>query len=186
MGRSIHTEDGQPQHDFFSRIWISSGGLWRMVADHRTDITAAVADGTFDTLKQPVEPLPISERASGGDASAEIRRAIGEQHAAYWSKDSNLYRRYAGADLIRIAERGVRPGAELISMMRGNARLPAPPSDHLDVRVQVHGNTAVTTWLDEGRDPGGRPVQNRFMVVFAWRDDRWQMVHMQSTAVRRP
>jgi hypothetical protein len=68
--------------------------------------------------------------------------------------------------------------------MRGNARLPAPPSEQRDVRVRVYGNVAVTTWLDLGTDTVGRPTPNRFTVVFARRDIGWQMVHIQSTGLK--
>ncbi len=70
--------------------------------------------------------------------------------------------------------------------MQGNARLPAPPSDQLDIRARLFGNTAVATWLDQGTNPAGRVSQNRFTVVFARRGDVWQMVHIHSTGVKPP
>ena len=113
-----------------------------------------------------------------------MRQAVGEQHRAYWSKDPDRYRRYAAPDLLRIAENGVRTRDELIQGMRGNSRLPAPPSEQLDVRVRVYGNAAVATWLDQGTDLLGRPTRGRFTVVFVPRGNGWQMVHIQSTGIK--
>jgi hypothetical protein len=113
----------------------------------------------------------------------QVRRAIEDQHRAYWSKEPDRYQQYAGADLLRVAENGVRTREELIAGMRGNARLPAPPSDQLEIQLRIYGNVAVTGWLDQGTDVIGRPARNRFTVVFARRDTGWQMVHIQSTGV---
>jgi hypothetical protein len=63
--------------------------------------------------------------------------------------------------------------------------LPAPPSDQLDVRVRLHQNVAVTTWLDSGVGLLGNPTQLRFTVVFVPRAAGWQMVHIQSSGVRQ-
>jgi len=186
MGRSAWKDNGRDAHDYFSRVWAQQNGKWELVATHTTDVTRAVDKGEFDLLERPVLPLPVATTAPGPDAAAEVRRAITEQHQAYWSKDPERYRRYAGADLVRIAETGVRPREALIRMMRGNSRLPAPPSQQHDVSVRLFGNSAVTTWLDEGHDALGRIIRNRFTVVFARRGDAWQMVHIQSTGVKRP
>src|SRR5262249_37236086 len=113
-----------------------------------------------------------------------VERAVRDQHRAYWNKDTDRYRSYAAPDLLRIAENGIRTHDELISGMRGNARLPAEPSDQLDVRVRTYGNTAVATWLDQGHDILGRPTRSRFTAVLARRDAGWQMVHIQSTFIK--
>src|SRR5436190_998974 len=188
MGRSIWQGGGQEQHDFFTRIWVWARNRWRMVAGHYTDITAQATDvpPRFKMLDSLVQPLPIAPGPPGRDADDQVRRAIVEQHRAYWDKDPDRYRRYAGPDLLRIAENGVRTRDELIDGMRGNAGLPAPPPEHVDVRVRIYGNVAVTTWLDVGRDLRGRPLPNRFTVVFARRDQGWQIVHIQSTGEKQP
>jgi hypothetical protein len=133
-----------------------------------------------------VAPEPIADGAPGPHAEDELVQTIREQHRAYWSKDPDRYRRFAGPDMIRVADQGVRGREELISMMRANARLPAAPSEQLDIRVRVYGNTAVTSWLDRGTGLVGNPTQLRFTVVFVRRAIGWQMVHIQSTGVMSP
>jgi ketosteroid isomerase-like protein len=186
MGRSVWQGEGRENHDYFTRIWVGRRDQLRMVGAHYTDITAQATENppTFKVPNHPVHTLPIALTPPVPDAEEQVRRAIDEQHRAYWSKDPDRYRQYAGPDLLRIAENGVRTREELIAGMRGNSRLPAPPSNHLDVRVRVYGNVAVTSWLDEGQDRFGRPARGRFTVVFARRDFGWQMVHIQTTGLK--
>ena len=189
IGRSRSQEGGAQFADYFTRIWALRAGRLEMVAAHYTDITAQVEDDDPVNPTVPdreIPPLPIATTAPPPTAEDELQRAIREQHRAYWSKDADRYRQYAGTDLLRIAENGIRTREELIAGMQGNARLPAPPSDQLDIRARLFGNTAVATWLDQGTNPAGRVSQNRFTVVFARRGDVWQMVHIHSTGVKPP
>ena len=185
-GRSTSQVEGRQQFDFFTRIWADHGGQLQMVAAHYTDITSQMTDDdpTSPGSVTTVRAEPIAAELPGGGAQEELIQAIREQHRAYWSKDPDKYRRYAGPDLIRVASLGVRGREDLIRMMRGNARLPAPPSDQLDIRVRVYGSTAVTSWIDQGTGLLGNPTQMRFTVVFVRRAIGWQMVHIQSTGVR--
>jgi ketosteroid isomerase-like protein len=185
IGRAVSQETGTATHDFFTRIWHQRNGRLELVGAHYTDITQQVNDPDPETPSvpdQPIDPLPIATEAPP-NAEEELRRAITDQHQAYWRKDTDRYLTYAGTDLLRIAENGIRTRGELVQGMRGNARLPAPPSDQLDVRVRVFGTTALATWLDQGHDLLGRPAHNRFTVIFARRGAGWQMVHIQSTGV---
>jgi ketosteroid isomerase-like protein len=186
MGQSVWQSEGRENHDYFTRIWVSRGSRWRMVGGHYTDITDQVTDkpSRFKLPDNPVPALPIASRPPPQDAEAQVLRAIGDQHRAYWAKDPERYRQFAASDLLRIAENGVRTREELINGMQANARLPAPPSDQLDVRVRIYGNVAVTTCLDQGTDIIGRLAKTRFTVVFVRRDPGWQMVHIQSTGVK--
>ena len=189
IGRSRSQEDGAQRFDYFTRIWAQRGGRLEMVAAHYTDITAQVEDNDPVNPTMPdrhVPALPIATTAPAVNAEDDLQRAIRDQHRAYWSKAEDRYRQYAGTDLLRIAENGIRTQADLIAGMLGNARLPAPPSDQLDVRARVFGNAAVSTWLDQGTNPAGRVSQNRFTVVFVRRGDVWQMVHIHSTGVKPP
>jgi len=187
IGRSLSQEDGKQHSDYFTRIWVQRRGRLEMVAAHYTDITTQVED---DDPSSPTAPdhaipvLPIATTAPVPEADTDLRRAIRDQHEAYWSKDTDRYRQYVGSDLLRVAENGIRTAEELVAGMRGNARLPAPPSQQLDVRTRLFGNMAIATWLDEGTDTIGRFSQNRFTVVFARRADGWQMVHIQSTGLK--
>jgi ketosteroid isomerase-like protein len=186
LGEAVWQGDNREKHDYFTRIWAWQRKQWRLIGAHYTDISATV-DGRsprFIRPDHPIPALPVSASAPPDDAEQTIRRAIAEQHRAYWSKDPERYRQYAAPDLLRIAENGVRTQEQLIAGMRGNSRLPAPPSDHFDVRVRLFGNVAVATWLDEGTLVPGPSVRNRFTVVFAQRDTGWQMVHIQSTGVK--
>jgi len=185
-GKSTSQDDGKQQYDFFTRIWAERAGRLEMVAAHYTDITRQMTDDDPDApgsvIVVPAEP--IATDTSGGRTEDDVVQAIRAQHRAYWSKDPDRYRRYAGADLIRVADQGVRGREELIGMMRANSRLPAPPSDQLDIRVRMYDNTAVTSWIDKGTGLLGNPTQLRFTVVFVRRAAGWQMVHIQSTGVR--
>ena len=187
VGRSDWQDEGVLTRDYFTRIWANRNGALQLVGAHYTPISDDVvaADSSFGMPDQVATTLPIATTPPGPRAMEEVQRAIREQHEAYWSKDSDRYLRFAGSDLLRVAENGVRSREELVAGMRGNARLPAPPSAQLDVRVRLFGTTAVATWLDRGTDLLGRLSQNRFTVVFARRGDGWQMVHIHSTAVRR-
>ena len=189
IGRSRSQEGGAEYADYFTRIWAQQEGRLGMVAAHYTDITAQVEDDDPVNPTVPdheIPPLPIATTAPAPNAEEELQRTIRDQHRAYWGKDADRYRQYAGTDLLRIAENGIRTQEDLIAGMRGNARLPAPPSDQLDIRARLFGNTAVATWLDQGTNLAGRVSQNRFTVVFARRGDVWQMVHIQSTGVKPP
>jgi ketosteroid isomerase-like protein len=186
LGEAVWQAAGRENHDYFTRIWEWQRNRWRMIGAHYTDISAAVTGRSprFTRPGHPVPPLPISPPVRSDDAEQEIRSAIADQHRAYWSKDPERYRRYAAPDLLRIAENGIRTQEELVAGMRGNSLLPAPPSEHVDVRVRLFGNVAVATWLDQGGLLPGRLVRNRFTVVFVQRDTGWQMVHIQSTGVK--
>jgi ketosteroid isomerase-like protein len=189
VGRSVSQDEGKQLYDYFTRIWVQRGGRLEMVGAHYTDITRQVEDDdpTGPTVpKGAVTPLPVANTALDPRAEEEVRRVVRDQHESYWAKNTERYMSYAATDLLRIAENGIRTRDELIQGMRGNGRLPAPPSEQLDVRVRVYGNTAVSTWLDRGTDLIGRPTQNRFTVVFARRGDGWQLVHIQSTGVKHP
>ena len=186
MGQSVWQNEGQEIQDYFTRIWVLGGDQWRMVGAHYTDITAQMTavPRKFKLPDHPVPELPIALAPPAQDAAQEILRAIDDQHLAYWSKEPDRYRQYAGLDLLRVAENGVRTREELIAGMQGNSRLPAPPPEHVDLRVRVYGNVAVATYLDVGDDPWGRPAPARFTFVFVRRDIGWQMVHIQSTGVK--
>jgi ketosteroid isomerase-like protein len=186
MGQSVWQIAGRENHDYVTRIWLWRGKQWRLVGGHYTDITPQMTANPpgFKLPDNAVPTLPIARTPPAQDAMEQVRRAVTDQHRAYWSKEPDRYGDYAGPDVLRIAENGVRTREELIAGMRGNARLPAPPSDQLDVQVRVYGNVALTGWLDQGTDLLGRPTPNRFTVVFVRRDSGWQMVHIQSTGVK--
>jgi hypothetical protein len=186
IGLSMWHDGAGDREDYFSRIWVKQSDGWRLVATHNTDASPGHVHGVVDISRREVPTQPIASGPPPSNALDDVRRAIDEQHVAYWSKDPEKYRRYAGADLLRIAETGMRPREELIRMMRGNARLPAPPSEQRDVQVRLYGNAAVTTWIDVGRGAGGAETRNRFTVVFVRRPQGWQMVHIQSTGVKTP
>jgi len=185
-GKATSQIRGAQKYDFFTRVWADRGGRLEMVAAHYTDITRQMTDDdpSAPGSVRAVAAEPIAAERTNGRAEDELMVAIREQHRAYWSKDPDRYRRFAGPDLIRVADQGVRTREELITGMRANSRLPAPPSAQLDIRVRVYGNTAVTSWIDQGTGLLGNPTQLRFTVVFVRRAIGWQMVHIQSTGVR--
>ena len=176
MGRSDSQANGELSRDFFMRVWVNRDGALKMVGAHYTRMSeyAVTNNETFGASNAPVR-----------DAEAQVLAAIREQHQAYWSKDPDRYRRFAAADLFRVAENGVSTREQLIAGMRANARLPAPPSEQLEVRVRVFGNAALATWLDQGTDQIGRLAQGRYTVILVRRGDVWQMVHIQTSGVKR-
>ena len=187
MGRSVWQREDQETHDYFTRIWVGPRAQWRMVASHHTDITAQVIGDEppkFEVPDEPVPTLPIERLPPTGDAEQQVRRALDEEHRAYWRKDPDRYRQYAGLDLLRVAENGVRTREELIVGMQGNTRLPAPPPEHADLRLRVYGNVAIVAYQDNADDNWGNAAPAFFTIVFVRRDIGWQMVHIQSTAVK--
>jgi len=188
LGRSDSQANGELNRDFFMRVWANHDGSLKMVGGHYTRLSdqAVAQQETFGAAERAIEESPVATSAPDRDAEAQVRQAIREQHQAYWAKDPDRYRRYAAADLLRVAENGVSTREQLIAGMRGNSRLPAPPSDQLDVKVRLFGNAALATWLDQGGDLLGRFSQGRFTVVFVRRGDVWQMVHIQTSSVKQP
>jgi ketosteroid isomerase-like protein len=187
LGRSDSQVNGELNRDFFMRAWANQDGALKMVGGHYTRMSeyAVTNSETFGAAERAIEESPIAANAPSRDAEEQVKEAIREQHQAYWSKDPDRYRRFAAADLLRVAENGVSTREQLITGMRANSRLPAPPSDQLDVQVRLFGNAALATWLDQGGDLLGRFSQGRFTVVLVRRGDVWQMVHIQTSGVKR-
>lgn len=188
LGRSDSQTNGELNRDFFMRVWANNDGSLKMVGAHYTRMSeqAVAQHETFGGAERAIQESPVAVTAPDRNAEAEVKQAIREQHQAYWGKDPDRYRRFAAADLLRVAENGVSTREQLIAGMRGNARLPAPPSEQLDVRVRLFGNAALATWLDQGGDLLGRFSQGRYTVVFVRRGDVWQMVHIQTSGVKQP
>jgi len=188
LGRSDSQTNGELNRDFFVRVWANRDGSLKMVGAHYTRMSehAVTQNESFGAAERAIEESAVATNAPHRDAEEQVKLAIREQHQAYWSKDPDRYRRYAGADLLRVAENGVNTREQLIAGMRGNARLPAPPSDQLDVRVRLFGNAALATWVDQGGDLLGRFSQGRFTVILVRRGDVWQMVHIQTSGVKQP
>src|SRR5262245_35411963 len=139
MGRADWQDHGELQRDFFTRMWAHQNGDLRLVGAHYTHMSSLAEDTSepFGDAERAIAELPVETASPGSDAEAQVRAAIREQHQAYWGKNPDRYRMFAGADLLRVAENGVTTREELITTMRANARLPAKPSDQLDVRVRV-------------------------------------------------
>jgi len=187
LGRSESQANGELNRDFFMRVWANRDGALKMVGAHYTRISdqAVAQNESFGAMERAIEESPVATSAPDRNAEEQVKLAIREQHQAYWRKDPDRYRTYAAADLLRVAENGVSTREQMITGMRANSRLPAPPSDQLDVRVRLFGNAALATWLDQGGDLLGRFSQGRFTVVLVRRGDVWQMVHIQTSGVKR-
>ena len=187
LGRSDSQANGELNRDFFMRVWANRDGSLKMVGAHYTRISdhAVTQNESFGAAERAIEESPVATNAPDRNAEEQVKLAIREQHQAYWRKDPDRYRMFAGADLLRVAENGVSTREQLITGMRANSRLPAPPSDQLDVQVRLFGNAALATWLDQGGDLLGRFSQGRFTVVLVRRGDVWQMVHIQTSGVKR-
>lgn len=187
LGRSDSQANGELNRDFFMRVWAHRDGSLKMVGAHYTRMSnqAVTQNESFGAAERAIGESPVATNAPDRNAEEQVKLAIREQHQAYWRKDPDRYRVFAGADLLRVAENGVNTREQLITGMRANARLPAPPSDQLDVKVRLFGNAALATWLDQGGDLLGRFSQGRFTVVLVRRGDVWQMVHIQTSGVKR-
>jgi ketosteroid isomerase-like protein len=187
LGRSDWQDHGELNRDYFMRIWANRNGALKMVGAHYTRMSdqAIETNETFGPAERAIGELPVAKDAPARNAEEEVQQAIREQHRAYWAKDTDRYLQFAAVDLLRVAENGVSNRDQLVQGMRANGRLPAPPSQQLDVRVRMFGNTAIATWLDQGVDLSGRFSQGRFTVVLVRRGDVWQMVHIQTSGVKR-
>jgi ketosteroid isomerase-like protein len=188
LGRAEWQDRGELHRDFFMRVWAERDGTLKMAGSHYTRMSeyAVTHNESFGAAERAIEESPVATSPPERDAEEQVKLAIREQHQAYWAKDADRYRRFAAADLLRVAENGVSTREQLIAGMRGNARLPAPPSAQLEVRVRIFGNAALATWLDQGADQLGRLAQGRFTVVFVRRGEVWQMVHIQTSGVKPP
>jgi ketosteroid isomerase-like protein len=188
LGRSDSQANGELNRDFFVRVWATRDGSLKMVGAHYTRVSdhAVAQNESFGAAERAIEESPVATNAPERNAEEQVKHAIREQHQAYWRKDPDRYRLFAGADLLRVAENGVSTREQLITGMRANSRLPAPPSDQLDVQVRLFGNAALANWLDQGGDLLGRFSQGRFTVVLVRRGDVWQMVHIQTSGVKQP
>jgi hypothetical protein len=179
------------KHLYVLHVWASPGDGWELVVNHTTDITehATAEPPAFATLDAPVPAGPAHVAAPNAAApaveagEAGVKKALRTSHHRYWAKDVPGYRRTIGADLIRAAESGVRPGSELVAFMKSNPRLPQPPPDQLEMWAKVFGNVAVGGWLDRGKNRDGGVSRNRFTLALVWRDGRWQIVQIQSTGL---
>jgi Domain of unknown function (DUF4440) len=180
-GRSVMSGS----HMYVLRAWVRLAGTWRLALEHVTDITehAAADPPAFATLEAPIPARPAEDAPEEAADEAEVRNALRESHERYWAKDVQGYQHTVGADLIRAAETGVRTGTELVAFMRGSPHLPRQPSRQLEMWTKVFGNVAIGGWLDAGTTPQGADSRNRFTLALVWRDGRWQIVQIQSTAV---
>jgi len=175
-----------PREVYVMRAWIGAGATWELAAQHTTDITKnATADPpTFATLEANIPAGPTHTAPDAKAQEQSVIRAMLDSHRRYWAKDVAGYRRTIGLDLIRSAETGVRPGTELVAYMESNPRLPGEPPAQLEMWAEVFGSVAIGGWLDAGANASGRASRNRFTVVLVWRDQRWQIVQIQSTGVQ--
>ncbi len=167
------------------RVWARLEDGWRLVVEHTTDVTerATAEPSAFVTLNEPVPARRTDDAPPGNAHEEDVKHTLRESHRRYWAKNVQAYLRTVGSDLIRVAETGVRPGAELVSFMRDSPHLPRAPSDQLEMWTKVFGNVAIGGWLDEGTTPHGAASRNRFTLALVWRDGRWQIVQMQSTGI---
>jgi hypothetical protein len=173
-------------HMYVLRGWVRMAGRWRLALEHSTDITehASADPPAFATLAAPVPVRPAEAAPEEETEEADVRNALRESHARYWAKDVAGYQRTVGADLIRAAETGVRPGTELVAFMRGSPHLPRQPPKQLEMWARVFGSVAIGGWLDAGTTPHGAVSWNRFTLALVWREGRWQIVQIQSTGVQ--
>ena len=174
-----------PRDVYVMRAWVEAGETWQLAAQHTTDITknARAEPPTFATLGQKIPAGPTHTAPDASAREKAVVRAMLDSHRRYWAKDVEGYRRTIGRDLIRSAETGVRPGTELVAYMESNPRLPGEPPAQLEMWARVFGSVAIGGWLDAGSNSVGAASRNRFTVVLVWRDERWQIVQIQSTGV---
>jgi hypothetical protein len=177
----------KPRELYVLRAWIDVGDTWQLAVAHDTDITseATAEPPTFATLDSPIASGPVDPAPDANARESSILDALRESHRRYWAKDVRGYRQTIGTDLIRAAETGVRPGSELVAYMQSNPRLPQAPPAQLEMWARVFGSVAVGGWLDAGATVQGAASRNRFSIVLVWRDQRWQIVYIQSTGVAR-
>ena len=173
------------KHEYVLRAWVRAGDTWRLAIEHATDITEhATADPpAFAALPERVAAHPTDDVGEGEADVADVKDALRESHERYWAKDVQAYKLTLGADLVRAAETGVRPGTELVTFMRTSPHLPREPPHQLDMWADVFGNVALAGWLDVGTTPSGASSRNRFTLALVWRDGRWQIVQIHSTGV---
>jgi hypothetical protein len=177
--------DPAPRDVYVMRAWVETGDTWQLAAQHTTDISRSTKaePPSFATLEEKIPAGPIHTAPEASAQEQAVIAAMVESHRRYWAKDVAGYQRTIGRDLIRSAETGVRPGSELVAYMESNPRLPDEPPAQLEMWARVYGSVALGGWLDAGANAVGASSRNRFTVALVWRDDRWQIVQIQSTGV---
>lgn len=177
--------DPAPRDLYVMRAWVETGDTWQLAAQHTTDISRSTRaePPSFAMLEAKIPAGPIHAAPEASAQERAVINAMLESHRRYWAKDVAGYQRTIGRDLIRSAETGVRPGSELVAYMESNPRLPDAPPAQLEMWARVHGSVAIGGWLDAGSNAVGASSRNRFTVALVWRDDRWQIVQIQSTGV---
>lgn len=182
----VHGRSAAPgRHIYVLRGWVRAGDGWRLAIEHATDITehATAVPPAFAELPGPVPVQPADAVPAAESSPDRVMQALRRSHERYWAKDVAGYERTIGGDLVRAAETGVRPGTELVAFMRDSPHLPRAAPRQLEMWAQVFGNAALGGWLDVGTTAFGAPSRNRFTLALVWRQDRWQIVQIQSTAV---
>ena len=177
--------DPAPRDVYVMRAWVRTSDAWQLAAQHTTDITRSTKaePPAFAMLEERIPAAPIHTAPEASAQEQAVIEAMLESHRRYWAKDVTGYERTIGRDLIRSAETGVRPGSELVAYMESNPRLPDEPPAQLEMWARVYGSVAIGGWLDAGSNAAGASSRNRFTVALVWRDDRWQIVQIQSTGV---
>ena len=137
-------------------------------------------------------PAPArAQSASDSARVAEVRQATRQYDAALRRADVAAVERFWAAEFTFVNPRGERvTRAERLANLRAgrtafDSLAPAPQEE----RIRIYGDVAVhTTLLTIGGRYGGRAQQGqvRALVVWVWRDGRWQQVANQLTPVLAP
>jgi ketosteroid isomerase-like protein len=134
-------------------------------------------------------PEKKAPAAKPGDASAELMKLEHDMLAALLKKDVATFGRHFADDATLTTPDGaVQTKAQLLGDVKSGA-LVLEASTISDMKVKVHGNTAVVTYIttDKGKYKG-QDISGRFrwIDVFVRQGDTWQLVAGQGTPIQAP
>lgn len=132
------------------------------------------------------KPVPAAKSA---DASAELMKMEHDMLAALLEKDAATFGKHFSDDAVLTTPDGaVQTKAQLLGDVTSGA-LVMEASTISDMKVKVHGDTAVITYITtdkgtyKGQDISGR---FRWTDVFVRRGGTWQLVAAQGTPIQAP
>ena len=155
---------------------------------HKALALALLMSFTVPAYGQTPEKKP-APAAKPADASAELMKLEHDMLAALLKKDAATFGKHFADDAVLTTPDGaVQTKAQLLADVKSGA-LVLEASAISDMKVKVHGNAAVVTYIttDKGKYKG-QDISGRFRWtdVFVRQGGTWQLVAGQGTPIQAP
>lgn len=147
------------------------------------------AEQSANVSRSQAATTPTPSKVSTADAEKELTQIERDWAAAIVKRDPSFTERYMADDGVFVAPDGsVSTKSQAVSEIK-SGDLQLDSIDVKDMKVKVHGDTAVVTYhtADKGKYKGQDiSGENRWIDVFVWRDGKWQTVASQGTRIMTP